>query len=410
MLAFPAYAADMPIKAPPRIAVTTSWAGFYIGAHGGYGHAVTAVSAPGFSLDDRVIGIGSKGFAVGGLAGYNIMLSPRWVGGIEVDGSWQNIKTRSNPFGPGTTADMTLDWSASVRGRIGFLTTPTSMLFATAGWSWSNVEFSNNIIPETFSNSINGPQVGFGVETMYGPNWIIRTEYLHSFYDRTTFNSGFGDINVSPWVGMVRSALIYKVGPSSPAAWPDPAPNPVWTGFYIGGMVGPLMASGKTNVPSNGVYVDGVGVSAVLPTALAGYNFLIAPRWLVGLEGEIAPNISTSDVKIEWTGTVQARAGYLVTPSVLAYGSLVWGTAGIGNVTRDGTSLSIPVERVYAWGWSTGVEAAVTDRWRLRADYRRFFTDTVTVTVPGDLGPTPVTVKADGHIARLGAIYQFGGP
>ena len=69
-------------------------------------------------------------------------------------------------------------------------------------------------------------------------------------------------------------------------------------------------------------------------------------------------------------------------------------TAGIGNVTRDGTSLSIPVERVYAWGWSTGVEAAVSDRWRLRADYRRFFTDTVTVTVPGEFGPTPVTVTS----------------
>jgi outer membrane immunogenic protein len=406
LLAQPAQAADMPIKAPPRAAVTTSWAGFYIGAHFGYGHAVTALSAPGFSLDDRIIGFGSKGFAVGGLAGYNVMLAPRWVGGIEVDGSWQNIKTRSNALGLGTTTNMSLDWSASVRGRIGFLTTPTSMLFATAGWSWSNVEL---LLPETLSNSINGPQAGFGVETMYGPNWIIRTEYLPSFYDRTTFNPGT-DIHVSPWVGMVRSALIYKVGPSSPTAWPDPAPNPIWSGFYVGGMVGPLMANGKTNVPSNGLVVDGIGVSAVLPTALAGYNLLIAPRWLVGLEGEIAPNISTSDVKIEWTGTAQVRAGYLVTPAILAYGSLVWGTAGIGNVTRDGTSLSIPVERVFAWGWSTGVEAAVSDRWRLRADYRRFFTDTITVTVPGDLGPTPVTVKADGHIARLGAIYQFGGP
>ncbi len=404
----PALAADMPLKAPPSAAMTTSWAGFYVGAHVGYGYAVTALSAPDVNLDDRIIGIGSKGFAAGGLAGYNVMLSPRWVGGIEVDGSWQNIKTRSNPFGPGTSADMTLDWSASVRGRIGYLMTPTTMLFATAGWSWSSVELSNNIIPETFSNSINGPQAGFGVETMYAPNWIIRTEYLHSFYDRTTFNSGFGDINVSPWVSVIRSALIYKVGPSAPAAWPDRAPNAIWSGFYVGGMVGPLMASGKVNVPSTGLQADGVGVSAVLPTGLVGYNLLVAPRWMVGIEAEAAPNISTSDVKIEWTGSAQLRAGYFVTPAVLAYGSLVWGTAGIGNVTRDGTSLSVPVERVYAFGWSTGIEAAITDRWRLRADYRRFFTDTVTLIVPGD-APTPVTVKTSGHIARVGAIYQLGG-
>jgi outer membrane immunogenic protein len=411
LLTLPAQAADMPVKAPARATVTTSWAGFYVGGHGGYGYAVTAATAPDVNLSDRVIGIGSKGFAIGGLAGYNIMLSPRWVGGIEVDGSWQDIKTRSNPFGPGTTGDMSLDWSASVRGRIGFLTTPTSMLFATAGWSWSSVEFSNNLVPETLSNSISGPQAGFGVETMYGPNWIIRTEYLHSFYDRATFNSDVaGQVTLSPWVSVIRSALIYKLGPAAPAAWPDSAPNPIWSGFYIGGMVGPLMANGKINSPWDGVMVDGVGVSAVLPTALAGYNVLIAPRWLVGLEGEIAPNISTSDVKVEWTGAVHVRAGYLVTPTILAYGGLGWGTAGIGNVTRNGTSLSVPVERVHAWGWTTGIEAALTDRWRLRADYRRFFTDTIDLTVPGDLGPTPVTVKANGHIARLGVIYQLSGP
>jgi outer membrane immunogenic protein len=69
LFTLPAQAADMPLKAPPGAAVTTSWAGFYIGAHVGYGYAVTAASAPGFSLDDRIIGIGSKGFTAGGLAG-----------------------------------------------------------------------------------------------------------------------------------------------------------------------------------------------------------------------------------------------------------------------------------------------------------------------------------------------------
>jgi outer membrane immunogenic protein len=411
LLTFPAQAADMPIKAPPGAAVTTSWAGFYIGAHAGYGYAVTATTAPDINLNSRIIGIGSKGFVAGGLAGYNVMLSPRWVGGIEVDGSWQNIKTRSNPFGPGTSADMSLDWSASVRGRLGYLMTPTTMVFASAGWSWSRVKWSDDLVPESASQSVNGPQVGFGTETMYGANWIIRTEYLHSFYDRAAFNSDVaGQFTLSPWVGVIRSALIYKPGSTAAAAWPDRAPNPIWSGFYVGGMVGPLMASGKVNVPSNGVSVDGAGVSAVLPTVLAGYNVLVAPRWLVGLEGEIAPNISTSDVKIEWTGSAQVRAGYLVTPAVLTYGSLVWGTAGIGNITHTGISLPIPVERVYAWGWSTGLEAAVTDRWRLRADYRRFFTDTVDLTVPSGGVATPTTVKASGHIARLGAIYQLTGP
>ena len=411
LLALPAQAADMPVKAPPRAMVTTSWAGFYIGAHVGYGYAVTAGSLPDFGLDGRIIGVGSKGWVAGGLAGYNIMLSPRWVGGIEVDGSWQDIETSANVFGG--EAKMSLDWSASVRGRIGFLMTPTTMLFGTAGWSWSNVKFSNTLVPESFSGSVNGPQVGFGVETMYTENWIIRTEYLHSFYDNVDFNTQvIGTVTLSPWVGVIRSALIYKAGPSAPTAWPDRAPNPVWNGFYVGGLIGPLMGSGKLSVPSQPLTVDGVGISAVIPSAVVGYNIVLAPRWLVGVEGEIAPNFSTSDIKIEWTGAARVRAGYLVTPAVLAYGTLGWGTAGIKNFTRNGASFSIPIERVHAFGWGTGIEAAVTDRWRLRADYQYYWADTVDLLLPGDGGgpPVPATVKATGQTARLGAIYQLSGP
>jgi outer membrane immunogenic protein len=410
LLAGQAQAADMPIKAPPRAAVTTTWAGFYIGAHVGYGFANTAVSAPDVGLDGRIIGVGGKGWAAGGLAGYNVMISPRWVAGIEVDGSWQNIKTRATPFGPGTEAELKLDWSASVRGRLGFLMTPTTMLFGTAGWSWSELKFSNNLIPESLSHSVNGAQVGFGVETMYAENWIIRTEYLHSFYNRVEFNTQIAGLaTASPWVGVVRTALIYKAGPSSPTPWPDRAPNVAWTGFYAGGLAGPLLANGKVSVPSQGVSVDGVGVTAIVPSLLVGYNIHLAPRWLAGVEGEIAPNISTSDVKIEWTGAARVRAGYLVTPAVLAYGSLGWGTAGVKNITHSGTSLSIPIERIHGFGYGTGIEAAVSDRWRLRADYQFYWTNKVDIIVPGD-SPTPTTVKATAQTARLGAIYAFGGP
>ncbi len=406
LLAIPAQAADMPVKAPLAPVVTTSWAGFYIGAHVGYGYAVTAASLPELNLDDRIIGAGSKGWVAGGLAGYNVMLSPRWVGGIEVDGSWQNIKTRATFFDGEVKGS--LDWSASVRVRVGYLMTPTTMLFGTAGWSWSEIKLSDtfgDIFPT--SKSVNGPQVGFGVETMYAENWIIRTEYLHSFYDRAEFSSPqlAGTFTLSPWVGVIRSALIYKAGPSAPTAWPDRAPNPVWTGLYAGGLIGPLMANAKLSVPSQGVSVNGIGVSAVVPSLVVGYNIQVAPRWLAGIEGEIAPNISTSDVKIEWTGAARVRAGYLVTPAVLAYGSVGWGTAGIENVSHSG--LTVPVERVHAFGYGTGIEAAVSDRWRLRADYQRYWSTTVDITLPTGV---PATVKATGQTARLGAIYQLSGP
>jgi outer membrane immunogenic protein len=407
LLAGSAHAADMPLKASPRLAVTTSWAGFYVGAHVGYGYANTAVSLPDSAIDGRIVGAGGKGWVAGGLAGYNVMLSPRWLGGVEVDGSWQDITTRAQIF-DGAELKGSLDWSASARARLGYLLTPTTMVFATAGWSWSAMKLTNNFGFDEFKfkSSVSGPQAGFGIETMYAENWIVRTEYLHSFYDRKEFNTEFpGAFTLSPWVGVIRTAVIYKPGPSTATAWPDRAPNPVWSGFYAGGLLGPLMANAKLSVPTEGVSVNGIGVTAFVPSLVAGYNILLAPRWLAGVEGEIAPNVSTSDVKIEWTGAARVRAGYLVTPTVLTYGSIGWGTAGIKNVTHSG--LNIPIERVHGFGYGTGIEAAVSDRWRLRADYQYYWTKTIDLTLPGAI---PASARATAQTARLGAIYAFGGP
>lgn len=406
--AVPSLAADMPVKAPPRSAITTSWAGVYVGAFVGYGMTNTAGAVPDAGLDGRFIGIGGKGFVAGGLVGYNVMLSPRWLTGIEVDAGWQDIKSHlTAPFGVGNgQAEIRLGWSASIRGRLGYLVTPTTMLFGTVGWSWSEIEGWQQIYAnESASRSVNGAQIGFGVETMYDRNWIVRTEYTHTFYDTVQYDSVSypGTVRASPWVGVIRSALIYKPGPTSSTAWPDRAPNPVWTGFYVGGLVGPLMATAKLTML--GTTVDGVGVTAVVPALIAGYNIALAPRWIAGIEGEIAPNISTSDVDIQWTGAVRARVGYLLTPTVMAYGSLGWGTAGIGNITHPQLGGTIPVERVHAIGYGTGIEAAITDAWRLRADYQFYWTNNVDIVLPG----IPVTIKATAQTARLGAIYAFGG-
>lgn len=408
----PAQAADMPVKARPLAAVTTGWEGFYIGAHVGYGYAVTGLDAPELQTG-QIIGAGSKGWVAGGLGGYNMMLAPRWVGGIEIDGSWQNIKTRVSFFDNTAELKGWSDWSASVRARLGYLVTPTTMLFGTAGWTWSTLDITitDGGFLERHSASVNGPQVGFGVETMWTENWIIRTEYLHGFYDKVTFNTtAIGNptpVSFSPWVGVVRSALIYKPGPSKQTAWPDRPVAPIWAGFYVGGMVGPLMASAKLSAPQAGLTVDGGGLSAVVPSAMAGYNILLAPRWLAGVEGEIAPNISTSDVKIEWTGAVRGRVGYLVTPTVLTYGTVGWGTAGIKDFTRNNLGIVIPIERIHALGVGSGVEAALTDRWRLRADYQYYVTNTIDIVLPGNLR---TSVKGTSQTARLGAVYQLSGP
>ena len=52
------------------------------------------------------------------------------------------------------------------------------------------------------------------------------------------------------------------------------------------------------------------------------------------------------------------------------------------------------------------MEAAITDRWRLRADYQYYVTNTIDIVLPVN---NPTTVRATSQTARLGAIYQLSG-
>jgi outer membrane immunogenic protein len=301
----PALSADMPLKAPP-VAAATSWSGLYLGGHLGYGYAVTETSLPDLGFSNRFVGLGSRGLTGGVLGGYNVMLTSRWLAGIEGDLSWQSIRHRESAFG--ATDELKLGWSASIRGRLGYLVTPTTLLFGTLGWTWSRLEFSDNVVPESLAQNVGGVQLGFGVETVLTGNWLARTEYLHSFYGDATFNSQLlGQVNVSPWVGVVRSALIYRFGPDVATPWTDRPVNPIWTGFYLGGLIGPGIANAKLTLAGQPLTYDGIGVAGVLPAAAAGYNVQLAPRWIAGIEGEIAPAISTTDVKVDWTGSVRGR-------------------------------------------------------------------------------------------------------
>src|SRR4051812_38736228 len=67
------FAADVPApRAMPPI-VASSWAGFYLGAHGGYGRGDNTFSESVFALPPfaAIQGIKSKGGLFGGQAGYN---------------------------------------------------------------------------------------------------------------------------------------------------------------------------------------------------------------------------------------------------------------------------------------------------------------------------------------------------
>src|SRR5689334_19453593 len=158
LLTGPAIAADLPVKAPPALA--WSWAGFYIGAHGGYGWKQNDFSwvnytAPFTTLDGIGIdGIDSKGWVAGGQAGYNWQYG-RWVAGVEVDGSATQIRGTSRPVirpsGGGITVTETssddVRYLATARARLGVaapLANSDVLLYGTGGLAWERVNRIDN--------------------------------------------------------------------------------------------------------------------------------------------------------------------------------------------------------------------------------------------------------------------------
>src|SRR5689334_22867784 len=101
LLGTPAFAADMPVKAPPMApaAPVFNWTGWYVGVNAGasFGHVKTDfnvaphttlslasgnVNVPGFGFSDTSY---PDGFMGGGQIGYNWQYSPLIVVGLEAD-------------------------------------------------------------------------------------------------------------------------------------------------------------------------------------------------------------------------------------------------------------------------------------------------------------------------------------
>jgi outer membrane immunogenic protein len=145
------------------------WQGLYAGVHVGYGEA-------------DVLGIGLDGFAGGGLIGYNWQKG-QIVYGWEADFSISDISFEVGPY------EASVDWMATVRGRLGVLMHPDYLAYATAGFGIGHVD-TNFGFDDTGTDFV----FGLGVEGKLNQTSTVRAEYLN-----------VGDIDV------FRAALTFKL-------------------------------------------------------------------------------------------------------------------------------------------------------------------------------------------------------
>jgi outer membrane immunogenic protein len=250
-------------------------------------------------------------------------------------------------------------------------------------------------------------------------------------------------------------ASLYK----APAA---AVPSSPWSGFYAGFGFGfradrsdatttSLTGSGGAPISLTGVSTtepfNGIGFRAA---PYLGYNWRLAPKWVVGLEGEVGfanqsttlsgflfgPNGLTAlggvadklSVKTTWDASARGRLGVLVTPTTLVYAT-AGGAWQHFDVISTCTSACTPGNFAPAivsnpatkagWTIGGGIETALWGHWLLRGEYR--FADfgassfAIARTSPNPLSPNSSVVDTFNfalrtHTASLGLAYKFGDP
>ena len=197
MLAGPAIAADMAVKAPPMAppppVPVYNWTGFYVGANGGGGWGQSCWTFEGYVppggpvQDDGCHNV--NGGLFGGQAGYNWQTSA-WVLGVEAQGDWARF-TGSNRPPLGNVSQYNIDSTdvrsiVTVTGRVGYAW-DRLLIYAKGGGAWTRdnyqvdttaTPFGGSVVATTGLNDTRaGWLVGAGLEYGLTPNWSVAVEY-----------------------------------------------------------------------------------------------------------------------------------------------------------------------------------------------------------------------------------------
>jgi outer membrane immunogenic protein len=222
-----AWAADLPVKAPPvpTLAPVFSWTGFYVGGNLGAKWATasdTVNVAPAtafgaalpFGASLPLSSTSPSSFMGGAQVGYNWQTGPV-VFGIEGDIDVQDWKTTQvltnfssdTVFVPGDSFTLDSRWQASLRGRVGYAL-DRLLIYATGGVAWTDVTAGANFIPfggapataGTDRAILTGGTIGGGLEFALWDHVSLGVEARYTRYASHTFDGGTLALGFAPYV------------------------------------------------------------------------------------------------------------------------------------------------------------------------------------------------------------------
>jgi outer membrane immunogenic protein len=212
-----------------------------------------------------------------------------------------------------------------------------------------------------------------------------------------------------------------------PRAYVAPVPVINWTGCYIGGNLGGGWKALRSSDTDGFVEVDKT-VSGFVGGGQIGCDYQSGP-WVVGIQGmwdgsgvsaSLSPSLATGpnagdtiNIKVSSFGTVAAKFGYLVNPTLQFYGKAGYGWVAEKS-TFNCTALSCSVAQSPSVSQSRGgfdLGLGLTwmfhRNWDLFVEYDHIFLGTKELTYSLLTGTIPQDVRQSFDKVLVGIDYRF---
>lgn len=189
--------------------------------------------------------------------------------------------------------------------------------------------------------------------------------------------AGLAVAPLSAWAngyGDDRGYGSYKDAPAAPAG------RTIWEGFHVGGHAGWVDTDYGINQisPASPLVTVDDNPDGFIGGIVYGTSWQF-DRWVLGTDSHFswsdsdtgantAANGLSASAEVEWSSSSRVRAGYLMKPNLLVYGTLGVAFADVdvsgGLIAGGGDD-----ERLTGFQYGGGVEAALSNRWFARAEY-----------------------------------------
>ncbi len=443
----PSAASGMPTKAPPPAANCPT---LEVGANVYYKRAQDL-------LDDGQFGqaFALTAFNYEKAENYGLELMARYrFGNFSVDTNWAVARQRANTiasnqslFGPDELAFIQTHWidtdhaqTVTGSGRVAYKWTDTNSWLD--GTTASATAIYGSGLRSGFANTDHLPaygQINLGLSHEFaGAGWnglplTVRFDVVNVADTIYEIRDGSGIGVFAPQFGPRRGyymGISQKLGAPehgagrSPDVYTKAAAVPAyhWAGLYFGANFGGVFNREDATTP---IGVSTTNPSGVLGGVQFGYNYLLAPQWLIGFEGELGwtsgqgkanfiDPAGTTALSVtsdhNWYDTVSARFGYVTGPLMLyAKGGAAWMNADyrldVNSGIDGGTVISTNRS---GWSVGAGMEYMLGSRWsaKLEYDHLDFGSDTLGFATPFGTG---VSFKSAINEVKAGVNYHFDG-